>query len=86
MKALIITAIVAIIIAVSINTDKIKENLSWVFEVEQEAAALPDLSNKEIEETVTQNRKKERGATPVKNKNTVMPKNNIENNNDTTTP
>lgn len=39
------------------NIDKIRNNVSWMFEIEQPAENLPELSNKEIEEVVSKNGK-----------------------------
>ncbi len=52
-----ITAIaVTATMVIYINTDKIKDNLSWIFEADESQIALPDLSNREIEEAANKNK------------------------------
>ncbi len=54
-RILLLSIITAIAILVFVNADKIKNNMSWMFETEQSASDLPELSNKEIEEVVSKN-------------------------------
>lgn len=56
-KVIILSSVTAIVILGFVNADKIRNNVSWMFEVEQSAAELPELSNKEIEEVVSKNGK-----------------------------
>ena len=54
-KILLLSAVTALAILGFVNADKIKNNMSWMFETEQSASDLPELSNKEIEEVVSKN-------------------------------
>ena len=54
-KILLLSFITAVVILGFVNADKIKNNMSWMFETEQSPSDLPELSNKEIEEVVSKN-------------------------------
>lgn len=56
-KVIILSSATAIAILGFVNIDKIRSNIDWMFEVEQSATDLPELSNKEIEEVVNKNGK-----------------------------
>ena len=55
LKILIFAIILAILIIAGMNTDKIKENLNWMFETDQSSSSLPELSNQEIEKVANEN-------------------------------
>ncbi len=55
LKLFVIAIFVAFGVIVVANMDKAKENMSWVFEDDESQVALPELSNKEIEETASKN-------------------------------
>lgn len=45
----VVFSVLAIYFLIQSNGDRIKDNLSWVFESHEEEHALPELSNDEIE-------------------------------------
>ncbi len=66
LKLLIVAALVAVVVIAVTNSDKLEENLSWMFEADDSHIALPELSNKEIERVANENKSLETQKTPAK--------------------
>lgn len=74
LKLFIVAAIVGLVVIGAANINKIEENLSWMFEADDSQIALPELSNKEIEEVANKNKTLEVENIELKTNNKTIDK------------